>query len=405
MTTSSAPTSPLQPTDDAGPAAGTVLTGVPVVPGIAYAPVIRPGRHPVLEFVAAAMDVAEADRDAEVARFTAAAAAVADRLRERAAHATGSASEVLAATAQLAQDRAWLGESEKWIKMGTPAVRATAEAVEKFADLFTKMGGLMAERVTDLRDIRDRVIAELSGLPEPGVPLPDVPSILLRRGSGAGRYRGPGPRPDRRPGDLTGWAHQPYRDHRAAAGDSVRGGDRRARRGQSRHDGDHRRRTRNPCRVPGCRRGRVGGAGRKGGRRGGRELVGTRRHVGWSAGVDPGQRAGRRRRPVGRADSRRGRRPVPHRTVLPQPRDRTDRRRTGPDLQRGARGVPGPQGGDPDPGCRVGQAAEIRRTCRGGQPGPRRPRHPDRHGQSGSAGAPVGRDRGGGRTDRTASRG
>jgi phosphotransferase system enzyme I (PtsI) len=40
------------------------------------------------------------------------------------------------------------------------------------------MGGLMAERVTDLRDIRDRVIAELSGLPEPGVPLPDVPSIL-----------------------------------------------------------------------------------------------------------------------------------------------------------------------------------------------------------------------------------
>jgi len=36
----------------------------------------------------------------------------------------------------------------------------------------------MAERVTDLRDIRDRVIAELCGLPEPGVPLPDLPSIL-----------------------------------------------------------------------------------------------------------------------------------------------------------------------------------------------------------------------------------
>ena len=36
----------------------------------------------------------------------------------------------------------------------------------------------MAERVTDLRDIRDRVIAELNGLPEPGVPLPDKPSIL-----------------------------------------------------------------------------------------------------------------------------------------------------------------------------------------------------------------------------------
>ena len=44
--------------------------------------------------------------------------------------------------------------------------------------MFTQLGGLMAERVTDLRDIRDRVIAELSGLPEPGVPVPDVPSIL-----------------------------------------------------------------------------------------------------------------------------------------------------------------------------------------------------------------------------------
>ena len=36
----------------------------------------------------------------------------------------------------------------------------------------------MAERVTDLKDIRDRVIAELAGLPEPGVPVPEQPSIL-----------------------------------------------------------------------------------------------------------------------------------------------------------------------------------------------------------------------------------
>ena len=44
--------------------------------------------------------------------------------------------------------------------------------------MFTQLGGLMAERVTDLRDIRDRVIAELKGLPEPGVPVPAAPSIL-----------------------------------------------------------------------------------------------------------------------------------------------------------------------------------------------------------------------------------
>lgn len=167
--TASSPTSSL-------PSPGAVLRGVPVVPGVQHGPVIRPGRPPVAEERAG--DIAEADRPAEVARFTAAATAVATRLRERAARATGAASEVLAATATLAQDRAWLGAAEKRIGTGVPADRAVREAVAQFVELFTSMGGLMAERVTDLQDIRDRVIAELSGLPEPGVPVPDVPSIL-----------------------------------------------------------------------------------------------------------------------------------------------------------------------------------------------------------------------------------
>ncbi len=158
--------------------AGAVLTGVPVVPGVRFAPVIRPGRLPALDDLDPGGEIVEADRDAEAARFTAAAATVADRLRERAASATGVASEVLAATAMLAQDRAWLGAAEKRIREGKPAVRATAEAVDQFVDLFTQVGGLMAERVTDLRDIRDRVMAELSGLAEPGVPVPAEPSIL-----------------------------------------------------------------------------------------------------------------------------------------------------------------------------------------------------------------------------------
>jgi phosphotransferase system enzyme I (PtsI) len=154
-----------------------VLRGVPVVPGVAYAPVIRPGRLPSLDDEGA-VDVAEADRPAETTRFTAATSAVATRLRDRAALATGAASEVLAATATLAQDRAWLGAAEKRIMAGEPAVRAVIGAVEQFVDMFTQLGGLMAERVTDLQDIRDRVIAELKGLPEPGVPTPAVPSIL-----------------------------------------------------------------------------------------------------------------------------------------------------------------------------------------------------------------------------------
>ncbi|OCB57587.1 phosphoenolpyruvate--protein phosphotransferase [Mycobacterium vulneris] len=157
-------------------ASPAVLRGVPVVPGVQYAPVIRVSRLPEIEVPTG--DIAEADRQAEAARFGAAATEVATRLRDRAAHATGAASEVLAATATLAQDRAWLGAADKRIAAGAPAVRAVTEAVDQFVELFTQLGGLMAERVTDLRDIRDRVIAELSGLPEPGVPVPDVPSIL-----------------------------------------------------------------------------------------------------------------------------------------------------------------------------------------------------------------------------------
>ena len=153
-----------------------VLTGVPVVAGVAYAPVIRPGARPTAPVSAA--DVPEADRPGEVDRLKAAAAAVAERLRDRAAHATGVASEVLATTAALAQDRAWLLDAEKRIKAGSPAHHAVGGSIAKISDALSKAGDLMAERVTDLRDVRDRVLAQLAGLPEPGVPVPDVPSVL-----------------------------------------------------------------------------------------------------------------------------------------------------------------------------------------------------------------------------------
>ncbi len=157
----------------------TVLQGVPVVPGVRFAPVLKANRLPSIDELVAVGDVPETDRAAEVARFGGAAAAVAQRLRDRAAAATGAAAEVLTATAQLATDRAWLGSAENAIKAGKPAVRATNDAAAQFIEMFTKMGGLMAERVTDLKDIRDRVIAELSGLPEPGVPEPAEPSVLF----------------------------------------------------------------------------------------------------------------------------------------------------------------------------------------------------------------------------------
>ena len=156
----------------------TVLTGTPVVPGVALGPVIRPSgavQMPSEDQPA----VAEEARGAEKERFSAAAGVVAERLEQRSAGATGVSAEVLTATAGLARDRGLLSAVEQRIDAGAPAEVATLQAAQQFVDLFTSLGGLMAERATDVRDVRDRIIAELTGQGEPGVPSPDVPSVLL----------------------------------------------------------------------------------------------------------------------------------------------------------------------------------------------------------------------------------
>jgi phosphoenolpyruvate-protein phosphotransferase (PTS system enzyme I) len=67
----------------------------------------------------------------------------------------------------------------KRLAAGDSLLTALEAAVQQFAGIFTQMGGLMAERVTDLRDIERRMTARLVGEPEPGVPVPDVASVLL----------------------------------------------------------------------------------------------------------------------------------------------------------------------------------------------------------------------------------
>ncbi|MEV0283116.1 MULTISPECIES: putative PEP-binding protein [unclassified Kribbella] len=153
-----------------------ISKGVPVVPGVGYGPAIRPEPRPAIPAPTA---VAEPDRAAEVARYDAAAATVAERLAARAGLASGAAAEVLSATADLARDRGLAAAAAQRIQSGTDAVHACAGATDQFAALFTQLGGLMAERVTDLHDIRDRIVAELTGQPEPGVPHPSEPSVLI----------------------------------------------------------------------------------------------------------------------------------------------------------------------------------------------------------------------------------
>jgi phosphotransferase system enzyme I (PtsI) len=155
-----------------------VLTGTPVVPGVALGPVIRPSgavRLPEGD----APDLPEDVRPAERQRFVAAAEVVAGRLADRAAAATGVSAEVLSTTAGLARDRGLLSAVEQRIDAGARAEVATVAAAQQFVDMFTALGGLMAERATDVRDVRDRIVAELTGQGEPGVPVPEVPSVLL----------------------------------------------------------------------------------------------------------------------------------------------------------------------------------------------------------------------------------
>ena len=155
-----------------------VLTGTPVVPGVALGPVIRPSdgvRLPEGE----PAELPDHERAAEKELFRAAAELVSARLAARAASATGVSAEVLSTTADLARDRGLLSAVEQRIDAGTPAAVATVQAAQQFVDLFTSLGGLMAERATDVRDIRDRIVAELTGQGEPGIPSPEVPSVLL----------------------------------------------------------------------------------------------------------------------------------------------------------------------------------------------------------------------------------
>jgi phosphotransferase system enzyme I (PtsI) len=158
--------------------APTVLTGTPVVPGVALGPVVRPSGAVELPGGDAA-PLAESERPAEKARFEAAAAVVAERLAQRASAATGVSAEVLSTTAGLARDRGLLTSVAQRIDAGASAPVATVEAAQQFVDMFTALGGLMAERVTDVRDVRNRIVAELTGQGEPGVPTPGVPSVLL----------------------------------------------------------------------------------------------------------------------------------------------------------------------------------------------------------------------------------
>ncbi|MBO1755906.1 phosphoenolpyruvate--protein phosphotransferase [Allobranchiibius sp. CTAmp26] len=156
------------------------LSGVPVSPGSAVGPVVQvspaitapaaePGPQGPEEAAASITAVERAFEDVAVG------------LERRAEDAPGAAKEILGAAALMARDRALLKAVTKRITDGSGPARAVEASVAEYCAMFQAAGGYLAERVTDLSDVRDRVVARLLGQPEPGIPALHGPCVLVAR--------------------------------------------------------------------------------------------------------------------------------------------------------------------------------------------------------------------------------
>jgi phosphotransferase system enzyme I (PtsI) len=163
----------------AAPSAPAALRGTPVVPGVAYAPALLVRTDISAEAIARFDADRYADVDAALAAYDEAAAAVADGFLRKAEVASGAAAEVLTASAGLARDKGLRSAVRKYLRSGDDLLASVRAGVEQFVTIFAGMGGLMAERITDLRDIERRLVARLVGEPEPGVGTPDGPCVLV----------------------------------------------------------------------------------------------------------------------------------------------------------------------------------------------------------------------------------
>lgn len=167
------------PADAPAPAQQQLLRGTPVVPGVAYGPVLVVTHEVSPAALASYGDGGHATAQEALEAFDAAVAAVAEGYAARAGRATGAAAEVLTASAGLTRDKGLRQAVQARLSAGEDLLAAVAGAIAQFVDVFTAMGGLMAERATDLRDVERRLVARLVGEPEPGVVLPDVASVVV----------------------------------------------------------------------------------------------------------------------------------------------------------------------------------------------------------------------------------
>ena len=163
------------------PAGGPTRSGpLGVSPGRAIGPVVRMP-DPLAAPIASA-PLPEQDREAAAGRIGVASAAVADGLRARAQRVTGESRDILEAAALLAVDPSTLGDARAGVlDRGDSPEFAVWTALDDLAHNFAAQGGRMAERVADLADIRNRIVAQLQGREAPGVPVRAEPFVLVAR--------------------------------------------------------------------------------------------------------------------------------------------------------------------------------------------------------------------------------
>jgi phosphoenolpyruvate-protein phosphotransferase (PTS system enzyme I) len=153
------------------------LRGVGVSPGVAVGPVALMGGK-VPEPPAGATGL---DADAERQAAQSALEAVAAELEARGRAAGGDVQDVLEAQAMMVRDPSLDDQVGSLTGQGRSAARAVWEAFTVYRDVLASAGEYMAARVADLDDLRARTVAQLLGVPVPGLPDPGHQFVLVAR--------------------------------------------------------------------------------------------------------------------------------------------------------------------------------------------------------------------------------
>lgn len=156
-----------------------MLAGIGVSPGrVAARAVLMP--DPIEEPAAGRRLAPGEDAQTHVDRIAAASQDVRRALDAMADRAQGESQAVLQATAAIAADPTLVADAQRRVVTDhLVPERAVWEAAEDVSAQFEALGGYFAERTRDIADVRDRLVAALTGRPAPGVPESDEPFVLL----------------------------------------------------------------------------------------------------------------------------------------------------------------------------------------------------------------------------------